>query len=412
MHPRLLKQLFRAGINVEECDPRWKSFLEDVDRSYSGEESADPAIGNSGADVEMLQAMLNSIPGYVSWVSYDLHYLGVNAGLAQAFGMDPAEFVGRPIGFNNPDTPFVKFIASFFASNSQFEQCVTPLPFSKEDGVRWYYLIGRKYNNGRAAVVLGFDVTQIRRNEDTIARQETQLAASAKLAELGQLAAIIAHEVNNPLGVILGNSQILRRTLDREPIDLAKAHDVAQRIEMTAVRIAKIIRGCKSFSREGSGDPMQSAKLGLILDESLEMVKPHYASKGVKLIHPPLEDGPRIRCRPTQISQIIVNLLNNAIDAVEGRRERWVRIDMGQTEDWADLRVTDSGPGIPPDIAQKIFHPFFTTKGASKGTGLGLSICAGIVRDHGGEIKVDHDDKNTCFRVRLPREGREVSDAS
>lgn len=400
MHPRLKKQLATAGLSAEEfADSRWHKFIAEIDEHYSREEER-PA-GPRTDDLGMLEAVLDSIPGYVSWVSYDLHYLGVNQGLASAFGLDRQDFAGKPIGFRNPESPFVKFIAQFFASNAQSEQCVSQIPFARE--ARWYFLIARKYNNGRAAVIIGLDITQVKQNEETIVRQESQLAASAKLAELGQLAAIIAHEVNNPLGVILGNSQILRRTLTRDPIDRQKADEVAERIELTAVRIAKIIRGCRTFSREGSSDPFQTATLGTIIDESIEMVKPQFAAQGTKLIHAETSTKAVMRCRPTQISQVIVNLLNNALDAVDGRRDRWVRLDVEENETHIALKVTDSGNGIPTDVAAKIFNPFFTTKPVNKGTGLGLSICAGIIRDHGGEIKLDLGAPNTTFEIRLPK---------
>jgi signal transduction histidine kinase len=110
-----------------------------------------------------------------------------------------------------------------------------------------------------------------------------------------------------------------------------------------------------------------------------------------------------IECRPTPISQVLLNILNNAFDAIEKMDHRWVRIECVDIGSQVVIRLIDSGPGIREDLRAKILEPFFTTKEVGKGTGLGLSIAHGIVRAHNGKIEIDSSCPNTCFQITLPK---------
>jgi C4-dicarboxylate-specific signal transduction histidine kinase len=112
-----------------------------------------------------------------------------------------------------------------------------------------------------------------------------------------------------------------------------------------------------------------------------------------------------IKCRPGELAQVLLNLLNNSYDAVQDLPEKWVRVNLDSFGSTIDIRVTDSGPGIPAEISSKLMQSFFTTKEIGKGTGLGLSISKGIVEAHNGNIRIDNNCKNTCFVVTLPKMG-------
>jgi signal transduction histidine kinase len=228
------------------------------------------------------------------------------------------------------------------------------------------------------------------------------LAQSAKLASLGEMAAGVAHEINNPLAVIFGkidqiSEHVSRPTLDRERVlsDCAKITKMVQ-------RIVAIIRGLKNFSRSGEADPFTRQSLDSIVNESIALCSERFKSANIPLTIELCSEA-WINCRPSQISQIILNLLNNAFDAVEKHQTPWVKLSAQLTEDQIVIRCTDSGTGIPQEIAAKMMQPFFTTKPIGQGTGLGLSISFGIARDHGGELKINTDSPNTEFALTLPR---------
>lgn len=229
-----------------------------------------------------------------------------------------------------------------------------------------------------------------------------QLAHASKMATLGELAAGIAHEINNPLAAItLGTEHLFRLVQDPRSSSEVRQASVA-RIQRSVDRIAKIVSGLRMFSRESSYDPFSPTPIAEILLETLDLCQARFQSLGVDLKIGMMPQDIDLPCRASQISQVILNLLNNALDAVESLEERWVRMDFSQDAEQFVITVTDSGGGIPETVARKIMNPFFTTKPPGKGTGLGLSICSNILIDHGGRLELDTTCPHTTFRVRLP----------
>ena len=175
-----------------------------------------------------------------------------------------------------------------------------------------------------------------------------------------------------------------------------------EKIELTAKRISSIIKGLRSFSRDGSQDPFEKAKLNAILEDVMELCQTRFTNHGVDLQILPHEDI-ELECRTTQIGQVLFNLLGNAYDAIQNLPEKWIKLIIEKKDDsWVWIRVVDAGKGIPAEIRAKILEPFFTTKGVGKGTGLGLSISKGIVESHSGTFEIDVDYPNTCFLIKLP----------
>ncbi len=232
-------------------------------------------------------------------------------------------------------------------------------------------------------------------------RAEAAIVHSSKMASLGQMAAGIAHEVNNPITIIHGTAGLLKRAVQGETRDLGKITQGLERIEKTALRISRIIKGLRMFSRSGESDPPVSTALRAILDETLDLCQERFRDYAIDLR---IEEIPEIsiRCRPTQISQVLLNLLNNSFDAVQREAERWVEIGFTSVDGRVRVSVTDSGPVLSEETQRRLMEPFFTTKEPGKGTGLGLPISRGIVEEHGGKLVFDRERKNTCFAIELP----------
>jgi signal transduction histidine kinase len=248
-------------------------------------------------------------------------------------------------------------------------------------------------------------------NEEKIERGRAQLIQSAKMAALGEMAAGIAHEINNPLTVIVVKAHQLERKLAQIGAD-NEINLSLQKISATAERIAQIIKGLKTFSRSAEEDPFQAESLERMVRETISLCAERFKNQKIQLIVDPVPPV-KIRCRPTQISQVFLNLLSNAFDAVERLPERWVKIQFVSEVQRGFIRIefADSGPGIPGDIAKRIVQPFFTTKGVGKGTGLGLSISNGIVEDHLGTLTLDEGSVHTKFVVSLPVIGSAPSES-
>lgn len=231
---------------------------------------------------------------------------------------------------------------------------------------------------------------------------KAKLISSAKMAALGEMAGGIAHEINTPLATIGMLSEQIGEIITEDPIDQNAVLKMTQSITQTVKRIDSIIRGLRTFSRDGSQDHFDHVPLKKILQETLVLCSERIKISGVQLRIKPMNDDLIIRCRSVQISQVLLNLINNSCDAISKLPEKWIEIDAQKIEQNIQISVTDSGHGIPEEIREKIFQPFFTTKDTDKGTGLGLSVSKGIIDAHLGTIAVDTACPNSRFLICLP----------
>lgn len=221
---------------------------------------------------------------------------------------------------------------------------------------------------------------------------------TAKLAALGELAAGIAHEINNPLAIIDGTARILPKFIDRPQEFNARVETIRKSVE----RAVKIVKGLKKFSRSHERTEFKPCTLAAIAREALVLTAVKAKRIGARIDLVAASEG-SIWGDEMEIEQVLINLINNAIDAVSTREDRWVRVEILEANSQVILRVIDSGPGIAKELAGRLFQPFVTTKAAGEGTGLGLSIIKGILDEHQASVEVKTDEPNTCFEVRFSR---------
>ena len=257
-----------------------------------------------------------------------------------------------------------------------------------------------KLSDGKI-IGIGQDIDEKKKQEEVIKDQQARMISTAKLSSLGEMASGIAHEINNPLAIIKGKAyQILKKLGDGE-VDVSFLIKEIGKIEQNSLRIAKIIKGLRTFSRHGDKDPFQVVVFNSLLSDVLELCNERFKHQGVELkTSGDLETN--ISCQEAQLAQVLLNLINNAYDAVVDNLDPWVEVNVNKEGEIVKISITDSGPGISDEIAQKIMQPFFTTKEVGVGTGLGLSISKGIVEMHGGKFYLDQSCPNTRFVIELP----------
>jgi len=232
---------------------------------------------------------------------------------------------------------------------------------------------------------------------DHLRRAQEQLLQSEKMAAVGQLISGVAHELNNPLTAILGYSQLLAETSDVTP----RGAEYLGKIHRQAQRTHRIVQNLLSFARQHQPE-RAAADLNQVIEDTLQLREYDLRLNNINLHREYAEDLPACTADAHQLQQVFLNLVNNAVDAIlENAKSGDIRVRTW-TEDHAVLaEICDSGPGVQEP--QRVFDPFYTTKGVGKGTGLGLSICYGIVKEHGGEISVRNlPNRGAAFVVRLP----------
>jgi PAS domain S-box-containing protein len=273
----------------------------------------------------------------------------------------------------------------------------------RDGNVRYVEVIGNNALENQAVqgIILNIhDITAHKLIENRERALEQELHTSSRLASIGQLAAGIAHEINNPLTSVIGFSKLLiRKDLPEDVMDKIKI------INSEAQRVAKIVQGLLTFARQ---DELQrgSVDVNAVISQTLQLRSYEMSTNNIKVSMELAKDLPGIQADTAQLQQVFLNIILNAekeMSAAHGRGN--LSIKTGKTDYSIQIFITDDGPGIDPENMPKLFTPFFTTRKIGEGTGLGLSICHGIVTRHGGKITVQSKlGAGATFIVELPIE--------
>lgn len=247
------------------------------------------------------------------------------------------------------------------------------------------------------------DITKEKNLQLEIEEAQTKLVQTAKMATLGEMAGGIAHEINNPLMVISSKASLIQVMLSAATPNLQKAIDELERIKSTTLRIASIVKGLLIFSRGDKQEPHTTVSIDEIINNTLDLSYEKFNSHNIEF-QKNIEAGLYINGNAIQISQVILNILNNSLDAIRNNDTKRIRLDVKRLKNGLiEFSITDSGKGLTTEQANKIMQPFYTTKDIGKGTGLGLSISRGLIESHGGQLLYDSQSTNTRFYFRLPQ---------
>lgn len=342
-----------------------------------------------------LRALFDNLPTALYIVNQEYKLIAVNKSRAELAGQAPQALVGKPCfqALFDRDVPCSECRVQETLQNGRNTQRSERRWSDSDEASDWeissYPILGEN-KAVTQAILVEHDVTEGRRLEDILAQSE-------KLAAVGQLAAGVAHEINNPLTAIIANAQIMHREL---PPD----HDLQESVDLIAragARAAQVVRNLLDFARK------EEYHLGLTdlnetLERSLELVQHELLAHGVSLTFEPDPKLPPLLASQDHLQSVWLNMLINAIDSLD-KSPGVIKVATCRMGDEIHISMSDNGKGIPPDRLTRIFEPFYTTKKAGRGTGLGLSVSHRIVKQHGGHIRVESKvGVGSTFTVVLP----------
>lgn len=336
------------------------------------------------------KGILESSPAGIAVLDAAGRVAQANHAFAAIVGMPRSELVGRPVSELLPVSPL-----------PDIGQGMVEVGWCDQAGAEHYLQIALAPHHGELAgqaaevVIAVQDISERRRMEASLQEKE-------RLSSLGLLAAGVAHEVNTPLTGISSYAQMLIA-------DTPEGHPnrrMLEKMERQTFRASQIVNNLLAFARH-RGEPMRCLDLGGVVAECVDSASARAADAGVRLEMAESPLGALVLGHEGELTQVVTNLLGNALDAMERQdpaAPRLLTVSLGVGGESVELRVTDTGPGIPEDRLRRIFEPFFSSKLGSGGTGLGLTICHNIVRRHGGELEaINQPGRGCAFVVRLPR---------
>ncbi len=246
---------------------------------------------------------------------------------------------------------------------------------------------------------VGERTADLARVNSQLRQTQADLIQAGKLAGLGQMSAALSHEFNQPLAAAKNYADSAALLIDRGRT--ADARDNLTRISNLIDRMASLSRHLRNFARKPN-EKLRPVSLSDVIDDTLEIVAARLSTADAELLIDLGDPAPVVQAGSVRLQQVLVNIITNAADAVEGLSDRRIHLTARIKGSHAAIELRDHGPGVPPAIADRIFDPFFTTKGVGKGLGLGLSISYNIVKDFGGDLTVgNHAEGGAVFRIEL-----------
>ena len=393
-----------SGDEIQILAESFDAMILSLKDNFHDLKSAESILNEQKA---LLQTILDAVPDFISLQDHKGRFISVNKAFCEMLGKDTQQILGK----TNDDLFPEKFAQTYNREDNALFK--TGIALVKENKivvarvVKWLHvvkiLVPAAKTMGMSLVCSGRDITQLKNVQD-------QLTHAQKMESVGRLAAGVAHEINTPLGIILGHAQLLLEDVKDQELSFQDVQTIVRQTK----NCSKIVKDLLNFSRSGKS-VIFKFDINEAVKEVLDVIGHTFHLNQVVVQHEYDKENDLImKGDKEKIKQVFINLLNNALDAVKANgsiivETKQVKEISGKTQDGIEVSISDTGHGIDRENIDKIFEPFYTTKGPDKGTGLGLSVTFGIIKEHNGTIKAfspsisgENKDKGTQFIIALP----------
>jgi len=343
-----------------------------------------------------LLALFDNIPLSFYIIDSDYNLKAINSARSKRTGLRPNQLVGK------------RCYQALYGRNEPCPACLVNLTLLRGQITQRLERVWHESNEMQEWEISSYPirndagtVIQVILSEQDITekhRLENQLIQSEKLAVVGQLAAGVAHEINNPLTAVIANAQIAQRALKNDP----RLSEILELIVIAGNRAAQVVRNLLDLARKDHYEFLP-LDINQTIEKALALINHELTTQSVELQFTAGQNLPRVKLSAEHIHGVWTNLILNAVDALKNRQKKGIRVQTILKDDTVIVTIADNGIGIAPDKLTHIFDPFYTTKEIGHGTGLGLTLCQRIIQQHGGHIDVVSEiDRGTEFTIHFP----------
>ncbi len=367
-------------------------------KDFSSEKKYEKSLQSAFLFYEKQSYALNAAAS-ISITDKNGNIIFVNDNFSKLSGYSSQELVGKNHNILNSHTHSRAFFSDLWRTILKGDRWKGEIQNRDKSGALYWIdttIVPIKNENDEIIqfIAIRFDITEKKKNESLMIH-------TANMASLGEMAGGLAHEINNPLTIIIGKIYQIERKIENFNFDKDKVKESFTIIDKSLARIAKIVSEFLKFAKHSDYEAMQNITITSVIESALYFCKEKFRSNGVEIYLNNLSQS-TIFCKPIKISQAVLNLLNNSYEAIANLQDKWIEISvLENSPEVISIAITDSGLGIHENILPHMFKPFYSKKETTPG--LGLSIAKGIIDEHKGTIKYDLNSENTRFIITLAK---------